>query len=297
MRVSPYYLLDVLSGAAISVMVACNAQLSVSTSIGVSTIINQIVGIGVLSIVMCAGRASPSICPARKPAPWYLWGNGLFGVAILALNSLTVLSLGASLAMAATVFGQTAFGFLYDGIGFMGLKKRPVTAKKLFSLLVSLLGIVVMASGAKTFSVPMILLGILAGALTITQMVMNSTFASLKGVVFSARQNVIGGLVGCIFWYGITEPSETIKALEAVAGVPPWLLLAGGILGCLIVSGTNIAIIKVPAVYSALLISASQILVSVAIDRLLYHLFTPSLLWGALVLVTGLCVGSIHSSP
>ena len=44
------------------------------------------------------------------------------------------------------------------------------------------------------------LIGIIAGVITMIQMVYNSSFASLKGPFFSARQNVVSGLVGILLF-------------------------------------------------------------------------------------------------
>jgi transporter family-2 protein len=41
-------------------------------------------------------------------APWYLYFNGLFGLAILNLNYYTVINTGASLAMASTFSGRAS---------------------------------------------------------------------------------------------------------------------------------------------------------------------------------------------
>ena len=57
-----------------------------------------------------------------------------------------------------------------------------------------------------------------------------------------------------------------------------------------VVTSSNIIIPKIPAVYSSLLLSAGQILMSLVLDALLYSSFSAPLLVGALVMLAGMLV-------
>jgi transporter family-2 protein len=156
----------------ISVMVVANTLYGQATTMGVSLIVNHTIGLTILSLILLVGRNKPAIRGPGLKAPWYLYFNGLFGLAILNLNYYTVINAGASLAMASTVFGQSICSLVFDLTGWMGMQKRSLNKTKAVSLLVSLAGILAMAtSGDGTFALLSILLGILAGALTMTQMV------------------------------------------------------------------------------------------------------------------------------
>lgn len=133
-----------------------------------------------------------------------------------------------------------------------------------------------------------LLMGLAAGALTMTQMVYNSTFAKAKGPLFSARQNVISGLIGMVIFSFITKPSETMDAFRAVPSVPFFLIVGGGVLACWVVVCTNIVIPKIPAVYSALLLSAGQLIASLILDTVIYSTFTPALLIGSIIMMAGM---------
>ncbi|MFA6845068.1 MAG: DMT family transporter [Sphaerochaetaceae bacterium] len=283
-----YYLLDFTAGLIISIMVVCNTQLGVALSMGVSTIINQIVGIIILTLILVLFRSNRKINPKREHAPLYLWFNGLLGIPILYLNYLTVTSIGTSLAMSATVFGQSAIGLVFDHVGFMGLKKRTFSQGKLLSLGISLAGIIVMAFEGGSFSIRYIILGMLAGVLTMAQMVLNSTFSQKKGAVFSARQNVISGLFGALAFFLLFFKQDTIAGLGQIPSVSLALLISGGALACFVVVSTNMAIVMVPAVYSALLLSSGQVLMSLFLDGLLYRRFSLFLLSGALLMLLGM---------
>ena len=67
-------------------------------------------------------------------------------------------------------------------------------------------------------------------------------------------------------------------------------MVMGGLLACIVVVNTNIVIPRIPAVYSALLLSSGQILAALAVDYVLYETFTPVLLYGTLITLVGIAV-------
>jgi transporter family-2 protein len=160
---------------------------------------------------------------------------------------------------------------------------------KAVSLLVSLAGILAMAtSGDGTFALFSILLGILAGALTMTQMVLNSTLAIYKGPIRASHQNFIGGLAAGLVFYFLLQGEQTLAGLAATPGLPLLLVFSGGTLAVFVVVSTSYVIVKIPAVYSALLLSSAQILMSLAIDTIFFDSFSLPLLLGSLLMLLGM---------
>lgn len=288
MRKLSYPILVFATGMVISIMVVFNTEFGVATTMGVSLMANQAVGIFIITMIMWGGRKNLSFNPPRRKSPKWLWFGGLFGFAILNLNYVTIVNIGASLAMATAVFGQSLCALVFDLTGFMGMKKVGLDKRKLLTLAVSASGIVVMAFAGGTFAIPYILLGILAGVLTMTQMVYNGLFASYKGELFSARQNVISALVFAAVFYAVFEPRQTLEGLRAIAHTPWYLVVSGGTLAVFVVVSCNFVIPKIPAIYSALLMSAGQILMSIAIDKVFYGVFTVQLFIGALLILAGM---------
>ena len=264
------YIITFITGAVISLMVICNTELGKATTNEVSLIINQITGIVLLTIILSVGRKNVKINPKREKAPWYMYFGGLFGIVIMIFNFYTVLNIGATLAMATAVFGQSAIGLVMDLTGFMGVQKRKISKLKWLSLAISFIGILVMSIFSDgSFKLLYILMGTAAGVITMIQMVYNSSFAKKKGALFSARQNVISGLGGVLIYAAILYPSATLEGFTHLPSVPFYLIIGGGTLACFVVSSTNIIIPKIPAVYSALLLSSGQILASLLLDNLL----------------------------
>lgn len=279
-----------LIGAVISLMVTFNTEFGRLTSSEVSTTVNQIVGIVLLFALMAAARGNEKINPPRRHAGWYMYFGGLFGIAIISINYVAVVNTGATVAMAGAVFGQSLMGFIFDVTGLFGMERRNISARRTVSLLVSCSGILMMLAGG-TIDAIYLLLSMSAGALTMMQMVYNSTLAKAKGAFYSARCNVISGLAGALLYSFIFHPATTIAGLEALDEVPFLLMIAGGTLACIVVVGTNVIIPRIPAVHSALLLSSGQILAAVLIDYLLYGIFTAPLLAGAIVMLVGMAIG------
>lgn len=278
------YVLAFLIGCVISIMVSFNAGLGSRTSSEVSTIVNQVVGIVTLEVIMLLGRNNTTINPRREKARWYMYFGGFFGIAILSINYVSIMNAGATVAMAGAVFGQSFFGFLVDTFGLFSMEKRKITRKKVASLLVSALGIAMMVFG-RSLELVYLLLSMLAGALTMMQMIYNSNLSKKKGAFFSARNNVISGLVAALLYAYLLFPETTSEGFKTLSSAPLYIILGGGMLACIVVVGTNIIIPKIPAAYSALLLSSGQILAAVLLDYLLYDIFTPGLLSGALVML------------
>lgn len=290
MQLTLYLGLSALSGMVISIMVVANTLLGQATTMGVSLLVNHTIGLILLSTILILGRKRPAIRGPGERVPWYLYFNGVFGLAILNINYVTIIATGASLAMAAAVFGQSASSLVFDLTGWMGMKRRRLNKAKAISLLVSGCGIIVMATAGEggSFKVGYILLSAFAGVLTMTQMVLNSTFAIYKGPFRAAHQNVIGGLASGALFYLLFQHTATMEGLAKLPSVPVLLIIGGGSLAIFVVITTSYVVVKIPAVYSALLLSASQILMSLAIDTFFFNAFDLSLLLGALLLLVGM---------
>ena len=289
MKKSIFYLVSFLTGAVISVMVVANTELGRITTNEVSLIVNQAIGVVLTTFILLAGRKSEIINPARKKSRWYMYFGGLFGICVMVCNFYSVLNVGSALAMAAAVFGQSITGLVTDLFGLFSMPKRKQSTLKWISLALSFTGIFIMSlSQSGSFKLVYILMGVLAGIMTMLQMTYNSSFAKAKGAVFSARQNAISGLAGTIIYAALLMPEETLHGFTLLPSASFLSIITGGTLAIVVVVSTNLVIPRIPAVYSALLLSCGQILTSIVIDTFLYDLFSPSLLIGSLVMLAGI---------
>ena len=278
-----------LTGIVISVMVVANTRLGELTTNEVSMIVNQTIGVILTTLILLAGRKVETVNPPRRPSRWYMYFGGLFGVLIMIANFYSVLKVGAALAMAAAVFGQSLMGLLLDIFGLFGMKRRRVDRTKGISIAVSFLGIVIMSlSKDGTLSLPYIAMGIGAGVLTMLQMTYNSSFAAAKGAIFSARQNALSGVLATALYAFILMPQATLEGFRKLPGISLVTICLGGVLAIVVVTSSNLVIPCIPAIYSSLLMSAGQVLSSLILDD-----FAWSLLIGALVILVGMALNFI----
>ena len=189
MKKSIFYLISFFTGAVISVMVVANTELGRITTNEVSLIVNQAIGVVLTTFILLAGRKNVLINPARQKSRWYMYFGGLFGICVMVCNFYSVLNVGSALAMAAAVFGQSITGLVTDLFGLFSMPKRKQSTLKWISLALSFTGIFIMSlSQSGSFKLVYILMGVLAGIMTMLQMTYNSSFAKAKGAVFSALQ-------------------------------------------------------------------------------------------------------------
>ena len=289
MKKSIFYLVSFLTGAVISVMVVANTELGRITTNEVSLIVNQAIGVVLTTFILLTGRKNVLINPARQKSRWYMYFGGLFGICVMVCNFYSVLNVGSALAMAAAVFGQSITGLVTDLFGLFSMPKRKQSTLKWISLALSFTGIFIMSlSQSGSFKLVYILMGVLAGIMTMLQMTYNSSFAKAKGAVFSARQNALSGLAGTIIYAALLMPEETLHGFTLLPSASFLSIIAGGTLAIVVVVSTNLVIPRIPAVYSALLLSCGQILTSIVIDTFLYDLFSPALLTGSIVMLAGI---------
>lgn len=292
MREKIYYIAAFAVGAIISIMVVFNTMLGIATNNSISITVNQIVGIILLSAIMMAFPRNEAVNPKRSPAPWWNWFGGLFGLAVISANYFSVKEAGATIAMAAAVLGQCFMGVIYDITGFMGMKKQKISRRKLISLAISTLGIIAMLispSGGKS-SIGFAFLAVIAGIITMVQMVYNSSFAKAKGAFFSARQNVISGLAGILLFILLFNLKPSIEAAKGLISYPLWKTIMGGLLAVAVVVSTNVIIPKIPGAASSILMSSGQIITAVLLDYFMYGICSPSLIAGALIMIAGLAI-------
>jgi transporter family-2 protein len=283
-----YYASALGIGGTISLMVVLNTRFGELATMPVSLLVNQVVGIVAITIIMHMKNLGKGTQLPRQHAPWYLWFGGVFGFFVLNANFVTITNLGASLSMATAVFGQSLGSLIFDLTGFMGRPRYRISRKKTVTLGICLAGIIIMALDGGAFTIPYLILGILTGVVTMVQMVYNSRFGSYKGVLFSARNNVVSGLIFALVVYGFTAFQKTYEGFLTIPSIPLPLVLGGGLLAVVVVTGTNWVIPKIPALYAALLLSSAQIIASMAIDYIIYRKFSIFLLLGAIVVVIGM---------
>jgi transporter family-2 protein len=134
------------SGALLSLMVLCNAEVTRNTDALLGSLLPHATGT-VAALLLLALLPRPAA--AVGPAPRWAYLGGLSGAATVMLSSLaanTALALSGTLALG--LVGQAAFALAADRWGLLGLPRRRATPRSLLSLLLILAGSGVLILGA-----------------------------------------------------------------------------------------------------------------------------------------------------
>jgi len=133
----------------------------------------------------------------------------------------------------------------------------------------------------------MYLFAILAGAMVVLSMVMNSQLAHGVGIFQGVFINFAAGLLTSLPVYFLCSFFE-LEALGDMSYAAPWYAFLGAFYAIAIVAACNVVIPKIPVVYSAVLIFLGQIVTGLVLDALTAGFFDPYKAIGALLITVGL---------
>jgi len=133
----------------------------------------------------------------------------------------------------------------------------------------------------------MYLFAILAGAMVVLSMVMNSQLAHGVGIFQGVFINFAAGLLTSLPVYFLCSFFE-LEALGDMNYAAPWYAFLGAFYAIAIVAACNVVIPKIPVVYSAVLIFLGQIVTGLVLDALIAGFFDPYKAVGALLITAGL---------
>lgn len=123
--------LTVVAGAIVALQAPINSEVARATASIPAAAINFLIGtVALLLVVALIGQLSEfkGVSDLRW---WYVIGGGVCGVIYVATVLITVRTLGAGGATAATVSGQLAMSMVIDRLGILGLEERPLSWQRL----------------------------------------------------------------------------------------------------------------------------------------------------------------------
>lgn len=136
-----YKNLAILNGVLISIMVLLNGMLAKETTLLFSlAIVNSLCLLIVIAIILIRKTSLKCI----HTLPKYLYTVGLFGLINITMNNISFINLGATLTMGLVLYGQLVSSAIIDFGGYLGLQKQPFHPKKLISIGIMSLGILIM---------------------------------------------------------------------------------------------------------------------------------------------------------
>jgi transporter family-2 protein len=134
-------LLTAAVGGLIALQAPINSNLGKTIGTFQAAFVSFAIGTVVLmGIALVAGGGLGDLSEVRNVSWVYLTG-GLLGAAYVASVLVTVRTLGAGGVTAATIAGQLTVSLVVDQLGLLGVAKQPITAARLFGVLLLAAGV------------------------------------------------------------------------------------------------------------------------------------------------------------
>ncbi len=297
-----------LVGALITLMSGVNSRLAGHVGNLVAIVVIHMVGLAAISAISLVKREEGR--PGRLPV--YLYLGGLVGVGTVFSSNYAFAALGASLAVALALLGQTFCSVAIDAAGLLGRKKYPLSARRLPGTGLAIVGVAIMAQavlgpavggtgsraasaeGARPHALAM-LVALLSGALPALSFTLNSELGRCRGVLRSTRANYLVGLATAVVIALAAGPhgSGLVDAARSVAAAGPFLVAGGGLMGVVVVAAMNFTFPRVSAFAATLLLFSGQALAGVLLDAIVAGALDLTKLVGIVVLLAGLTVDSL----
>jgi transporter family-2 protein len=208
------------------------------------------------------GQAAP-----RGALPLYAYLGGVVGVGTVFTSTYSYGALGASLAVALGLIGQTSFSLAVDATGAFGRRRRPLAWRRLPGIALIAAGAVCMAGNWRA-DLPAIVAAFFSGAFVGASSVFNSRLGQERGLLRATGTNYLTGLTTTLAIISITapRPAEFRAAADAVFSAGPLFALGGGLMGVVAVGAMSFLFARLPAFAATILSFAGQSLCGLALD-------------------------------
>ena len=134
--------LAICAGVASTLQSAANAGLSQRTGLPAALVVNTSIVMLATLVFLLARGSQPVFFPPGTP--WSLYTGGFCGFVIIVILAFVFPRIGAALAIALMVLGQSVAALAIDHYGFLGMPKDPVTVSRVAGLALVAAGIVLL---------------------------------------------------------------------------------------------------------------------------------------------------------
>src|SRR6266567_9340445 len=125
------FLLVALGGAGLTIQMAWNARLRMSTGSPVlTTIISVFVSLLSLALVWASGAAQRGSIPAFDSLPKWGWFGGVFAAYYLVASLIAIPKLGAAAVFSLVMAGQVVAALILDSTGAFGVARISLTTSR-----------------------------------------------------------------------------------------------------------------------------------------------------------------------
>ena len=298
-------LLAALSGILIAAQSRVNGGLS--SALGNSTeaaVYSFGSGFIVLNVVALANpkvragirRIVASVKSGALPA-WRL-SAGIMGGIFVAIQTFTVPIIGVALLSVVMIAGQTVASLIVDQIGITGGGKQPITTRRVFAALITIIAVVVAVweeiQLANISPIPIIIVFV-GGFMIGVQRALNGQINDISRQSFSTT------------WLNFFMGTSTLFLLliintmrgNGIVGLPtsPWWIYWGGTIGVLYIASSSVIVAKIGVLSFTLFATGGQL-----IGSLIFDLIAPpknvsvgiNLVLGILITYVGVLVGGLR---
>lgn len=265
------------SGLATSLQARVNGELARHLANGVqAALISFVIGLVLLTIAVVAvapvrrGVMRVPAAVANGQLPWWATLGGFLGGAFIACQSFAVALGGVAIFAVSTVAGQAVSSLLVDRAGLSPLGKVPVTAQRLTAALLTVVAVVIAASGrlgTVDFSAVAVVAAVTAGALVAVQQAINGrTNVATGNPVATTWVNFVFGTLGLGVAVGVGVLIDQAPMELPTSG--PWWMYLGGALGVVFIMTAAWAVPRYGVLVFALVSIAGQLASALVIDIL-----------------------------
>lgn len=132
--------LTAVAGGLVALQAPINSTLGRAVGTFQAAFVSFVIGTIVLALIAGLAKGGFGQIGEARGLSWYHLTGGLLGAAYVTTVLVTVRSLGAGGAVAATIAGQLALSVVVDHFGLLGLVRQPVTLARVLGVVLLGLG-------------------------------------------------------------------------------------------------------------------------------------------------------------
>ncbi len=283
-----YNFLALLTGMAISIMIAINGGLSESYGIYTASVIIHIVGcvFGFLVIKLKKEKIT-----FKVDFPKWMFLGGAFGVLTTVFNNFSFGKISLTSIVALGLLAKALSSVVIDCFGLFGANRYPFKKTTLIGLAFAMAGIVVMMDDTTEGAMFAVVLSLLTGVTVVMSRTVNAELGERIGSLKGSFVNHVVGLpitLVAVAVFGLNEPF--FQNFEPNTNP---IVYVGGVLGITVVLLFNIVVPKLPAFRVTLLTFVGEVFCGVLVDLVLSQGFNQKSFIGGLIVAFGVGINIV----
>lgn len=137
------FILVALGGAGLTIQMAWNARLRISTGSPVlTTIISVFLTLLSLALVWASGATPRGSIPAFNSLPQWAWFGGIFAAYYLVASLIAIPKLGATVVFSLVIAGQMLAALILDTTGAFGIAQISLNLPRVLGTVLLLVGVI-----------------------------------------------------------------------------------------------------------------------------------------------------------